>query len=159
MWAFMLIYMLLVFSIKLLLLSMLIRVFAPEKRTVFFIRILLGLVVAYYVAGLVVRIRICWPPAAYWRGETDKCVDIFAVFVADSTISLITDAAILVLPLLLTWSLHMPRMQKVRIACILGAGGLATISNIYRLCLMFNEGRSKDITNFFVKLLLTGYVT
>jgi hypothetical protein len=155
----MLIYMLLVFSIKLLLLSTLIRIFAPKERPVFYIRILLGLVVAYYVAGLVVRIRFCWPPAAYWRGETDKCVNIFAVLVADSTISLITDGAILVLPLLLTWSLQMPRMQKLRIACILGAGGLATISNIYRLFLMFNEGRSEDITNFTVKLVLTGYVT
>lgn len=159
MWGLMLIYELVVFVLKILLLSMLIRVFGPKKKAVLFIKIFLALVVAYYVIGVIIRIRICWPPAAYWTGQTEKCLDIFAIFVADSVISLITDGGILILPLFLTRSLQMPTMQKLRIAATLGTGGLATISNIYRLVLMFREGRSADMTNFIVKLLLTGNVS
>jgi hypothetical protein len=152
----MVIYTLLVFSIKVLLLSMLIRVFGPQKKAVLCIKIFLGIVVAYYTIGTIIRIRICWPPSAYWLGEMDKCLDIFAIFVVDSAISIVTDGVILLLPFFLTRSLQMPTIQKLRIAGILGAGGLATVSNIYRMILMYEQGRSADVTNFIVKLLLTG---
>jgi hypothetical protein len=155
----MLIYDLVVFVLKILLLSMLIRVFGPQKKAVLLIKIFLGFVIAYYLSGIVVRIRICWPPSAYWTGQLEKCLDIFAIFTADSAISLITDGVILVLPLFLTRSLQMPTVQKLRIAGILGAGGLATISNVYRMVLMVDQGRSADLTNFIIKLLLTGYVS
>lgn len=112
-------------------------------------------VIAYYIAILLVRIFVCTPISGFWDG---KCVNLDAVFIADSFVSLITDGAILVLPILLTWSLHMSLKKKIKIASILGFGGLTTVTNVYRLYLAFAERDTADVSVYIVRLLYTGYV-
>lgn len=55
----------------------------------------------------------------------------------------------------LTWSLHMPRENKLRIAVVLGAGGFATLFSLYRLAAIF-ETVSQDPTRLFTRLDLLG---
>jgi hypothetical protein len=49
-----------------------------------------------------------------------------------------TDLAILILPIPLVWSLHMPFQKKIRIEALLGAGGIATEPVSSNLFLSFN---------------------
>jgi hypothetical protein len=124
-------------------------------------RFILGLLVfilAYYGAVLLVRIFLCTPVSAYWIPNSGKCVNIRALFIVDSFVSLITDGAIIILPIILTWPLRLSIGQKVKVVAILGAGGIATISNIYRICLLFTAGASTDKTTFSTRLDFAGYV-
>lgn len=124
----------------------------------FFIRVFATFILTYYFAILFARIFLCTPISTYWNPGNGTCIDYYVVFTIDAFMSLITDGAILVLPIILAWPLHLPMSKKIRVVAILGAGGLTIVTNIYRLCLMFNEGTSDDQTRFWVKLLYTGYV-
>ncbi|CAG5137557.1 uncharacterized protein ALTATR162_LOCUS148 [Alternaria atra] len=143
-------------SIKLSLLSLIARIFAPYKRRVQGIKALGGLLILYYIISLSLKIRICWPISAYWKGQTEKCLNQSAVITADSIISTVTDAIILVLPLPLTWSLQLPRNKKLRVSGMLAVGGLATAFSAWRLHLILTEGKSPDATIIFVQIVLSG---
>lgn len=146
-------------TVKLALLIIIARVFGPvHKRTRIGIWIFMGFITAYYVSGIIVKIRICWPIPAYWRGETDKCLDQAAIVLVDSIISVVSDLAILLLPTPLTWSLQMPNKRKARVVGLLCAGGIATAFSVYRLVMIVNEGQSANQSIVFIKVILTGYV-
>lgn len=141
--------------IKVLLILMLKRIFYPFGLLAVAIRIFLFFTVGYYCAILLVRIFSCIPISSFWNGN-GSCVNLDAVFIVDSFVSLITDTAILVLPIILVWNLHLPLKRKVKIAALLGAGGLATVSNVYRLWLTFHSLGTKDTTHYTIHLLYTG---
>ncbi|KAK9415977.1 hypothetical protein SUNI508_09937 [Seiridium unicorne] len=142
---------------KLALLLLIARIFGSVyTKTIRGIYIFLGLLVIYYVTALIIKIRICSPISAYWKGEQDKCIDQTALITADSVISVVSDLAILLLPTPLTWSLNMSRKKKMRVVGILCAGGLATAFSIYRLGITVAEGNSTNQTIVFVKLVFSG---
>ena len=145
-------------SIKLSLLSLIARVFAPYKRKVQGIQALGVILIIYYITSLILKIRICWPISAYWHLEMDKCLDQSAIILGDSIISTVTDAIILLLPLPLTWSLQITRGRKLRVGGMLAVGGLATAFSAWRLHLILTEGASPDATILFVQVVLSGYV-
>lgn len=146
-------------SIKLSLLSLIARVFAPFKRKVQGIQVLGVILIIYYITSLILKIRICWPISAYWHLQMDKCLDQSAIILGDSIISTVTDAIILLLPLPLTWSLQITRGRKLRVGGMLAVGGLATAFSAWRLHLILTDGASPDATILFVQVVLSGYVT
>ncbi|KAF4765366.1 hypothetical protein HAV15_003320 [Penicillium sp. str.  len=141
--------------VKIALLSILTRIFAPYRAKVWFIYILLACLCVYYVIALIIKIRMCDPIPAYWTGG-GKCLDQNAALIADSVISVVSDIIILVLPLPLTWSLQMSRNRKLRVIGLLGAGGLATGFSLYRLVLVLKTGNPADMSIFFVIIILSG---
>ena len=151
-------YALMTLFIKLSILSLIARVFAPYKRRMQGIYVLGALLIAYYLTSLVLKIRVCWPISAYWRGDQSKCLNQSAVITADAIISTVTDAIILVLPLPLTWSLQLPPKKKMRVGSMLAVGGLATAFSAWRLHLILTDGHSPDSTILFVQVVLSGYV-
>lgn len=149
-------YPLMTLFIKLSILALIARIFAPYKRRMQGIYAFAILLIIYYLTSLILKIRVCMPVSAYWKGEMDKCIDQTAVFTADSLISTVTDAIILVLPLPLTWSLQISLQKKMRVGGMLAVGGLATAFSAWRLHLVLNEGKSQDLTIFFIQVVLTG---
>ncbi|KAF4980174.1 hypothetical protein FZEAL_3752 [Fusarium zealandicum] len=144
-------------SVKLALVSIIVRVFGSvHKKTTIGIYIFIGMLVVYYVVGLFIKIFVCWPISAYWRGEMDKCLDQSAIVTADSIISVVSDLAILLLPTPLTWSLQLSRRKRLRISGILCAGGVATAFSVYRLIMILEEGKEANQTLVFTKVLLSG---
>lgn len=143
-------------AIKLSLLTLIARIFSPYKKRIQGIYALGGLLVVYYIVSLILKIRICWPIAAYWKGDQSKCLNQSAVITADSIISTVTDAIILVMPLPLTWSLQLPARKKIRVGGMLAVGGLATAFSGWRLNLILTNGKSKDTTILFVQIVLSG---
>ncbi|KAB8077919.1 hypothetical protein BDV29DRAFT_167340 [Aspergillus leporis] len=142
--------------VKYAILSILIRIFAPYRMRIMFIYGLLACLTIYYIIAEVVKIRMCDPVSSYWTLKPASCLDQRAALIADSVISAITDAIILVLPLPLTWSLQMSRSKKLRVIGMLSAGGLATAFSIYRLVLVLRDGSSPDMTVVFTCVILSG---
>ncbi|KAJ5249579.1 hypothetical protein N7524_011895 [Penicillium chrysogenum] len=144
-----------VLFVKIALLSIITRIFAPYRAKVMFIYVLLGCLGVYYVIALIIKIRMCDPIPTYWTGVGGKCLDQNAALIADSVISVVSDFIILVLPLPLTWSLQMSRNRKLRVMGLLGADGLATAFSLYRLVLVLT-GNPVDMSIFFVIVILSG---
>lgn len=145
-------------AVKLALLVIIIRVFGSvHKKTLVGVYVLIGMLVAYYGSGFFIKLFICWPISAYWRGERDKCLNQSAIITSDAIISVISDLTILLLPTPLTWSLQLPRRKRLRVSGILCAGGIATAFSIYRLILIIAERRSANQTVVFVQVILSGY--
>ncbi|GFF38148.1 hypothetical protein IFM51744_03696 [Aspergillus udagawae] len=143
--------------VKIALLSIIIRIFAPYRSKIIFIYAFLGCLCVYYIIAEIVKIRMCDPIPSYWLNTPGrKCLDQSAALLADSVISVISDLIILLLPLPLTWSLQMSRNKKLRVIGILSAGGLATAFSIYRLILVVRDGQTKDMTIFFVCIIMSG---
>jgi hypothetical protein len=144
--------------VKIALLAILTRIFAPYRGKVWFIYIFLGCLCCYYIVALIIKIRICYPIPRYWLGDQveGSCLDQNAALVADSVISVVSDIIILILPLPLTWSLQMSLNRKLRVMGLLGAGGLATGFSLYRLIMVLKG--SSDQGLMFVRVILSGYV-
>uniref|UniRef100_A0A8H7NKK7 Rhodopsin domain-containing protein n=1 Tax=Bionectria ochroleuca TaxID=29856 RepID=A0A8H7NKK7_BIOOC len=143
--------------VKLSLLLLIARVFGSvHKKTMWGIRVLIGGIVAYYVSGVFIKIFICWPISAYWRGERDKCMNQSAIITADAIISAISDLAILLLPTPLTWSLQLALKKRLRVIAMLCAGGVATAFSLYRLVLILSEANSQNQSIVFTKVILSG---
>lgn len=148
--------------IKSSLLLMITRIFSPVHYRVYFIYTFLACMACYYFAVLMAKTMVCIPISAYWESTSSasamtslaRCLNQRALFITDCLVGLITDAMILVLPLTFTWSLHMTREKKLRIAVLLGAGGFATLFSLYRLVVIF-EAVSQDPTRIFTRLDLT----
>lgn len=140
------------------LLSILIRIFKPYKGKIIFIYVLLGCLTVYYITAEGIKLGMCEPVEAFWNHNIKGfCLDQQAAFLSDSVISVVTDLIILILPLPLTWSLQMPLAKKLRVIGMLSAGGLATAFSIYRLVLVITQGASKDMTMFFICVVMSGY--
>ncbi|EEH49680.2 uncharacterized protein PADG_05759 [Paracoccidioides brasiliensis Pb18] len=146
------------FLTKASILLILTRVFAPYRKTVRFIYIYFGVLLAYYIPAIIVKIRICIPISHFWMGQTSNgsCLDERAIILADAIISVVSDLTILILPLLLTHSLKMSLRKKIRVIGILGAGGLACASSIVRLVLIVQRGKAEDQTYVFMQINLWG---
>lgn len=144
--------------VKIALLAILTRIFAPFRGKVWFIYIFLGCLCCYYTVALIVKIRICGPIPRYWLGEQvpGTCLDQTAALIADSVISVVSDLIILILPLPLTWSLQMSRNRKLRVIGLLGAGGLATGFSLYRLVMVLQGSNDEGL--MFTRVILSGYV-
>ncbi|PYH49580.1 uncharacterized protein BP01DRAFT_370258 [Aspergillus saccharolyticus JOP 1030-1] len=143
--------------VKVALLSILIRIFAPYRTKVLMIYFFLGCLCIYYVIAEIVKIRMCDPISGYWTGSPNaRCLNQRAALIADSVISVVSDLIILILPLPLTWSLQMSRSKKLRVIGMLSAGGLATAFSLYRLVLVVQDGSSRDQTIVFTCVILSG---
>ncbi|EEA25140.1 conserved hypothetical protein [Talaromyces marneffei ATCC 18224] len=117
--------------VKVALLTLLARVFKPYRKWVIFIYVNLGVILTY----------------------GGSCLNQGKVIVADSVMSVVTDLAILILPLPLTWSLQMPLEKKLKVIGLLSAGGLATGFSLYRLVMIVQDGQSPDQTMVFTRVV------
>ncbi|OJK02613.1 hypothetical protein ASPACDRAFT_112756 [Aspergillus aculeatus ATCC 16872] len=153
-----LVYVPMVFVIKVALLAVMLRLFAPDKHKVMLVYGTI-IVLLYYIPALFIKIFFCNPISAYWYGleaTNGTCMDQRKVIIAGATISMISDFWILVLPISMLWSLKMSFSKKLRVLGILGAGGLATGFSIWRLVMMVDESRTSDTTWFWIHCVLTG---
>ncbi|KAL4862449.1 hypothetical protein BDV12DRAFT_203034 [Aspergillus spectabilis] len=152
-----LLYVPMVYIIKLALLSIMLRLFAPDPKKVQIIHASIIILTLYYIPAVFIKIFFCKPISAYWYGVENggSCMDQRKVIIADSAISIASDFWILILPVPMLWSLKMSLTKKMRVVGILGAGGLATGFSIWRLYMMVVEGQTADTTWFWIHAVLT----
>lgn len=141
------------------LIYILIRVFHPIHTAVIFLYCLLGVVICYFSVIMLVKIFVCIPVPAYWHLSERvhaTCLRQSSLIIADSTVSFATDVAILASPVVLTWSLQMPTMKKLRVICVLGLGGVAVGFSLFRLVIGIRERKTPHDTVYFTRSILTG---
>ncbi|KAL4771204.1 hypothetical protein BDW60DRAFT_223569 [Aspergillus nidulans var. acristatus] len=157
-YAITLVYVPMVFVIKLALLAVMLRIFAPDRQKVMIVYGTIVVLLLYYIPALFIKIFFCKPISTYWFGAEvtgGTCLDQRKVIIADATISMISDFWILVLPIPMLWSLKMCLSKKLRVIGILGAGGLATGFSVWRLVMMVDESQTPDTTWFWIHCVLT----
>ena len=145
------------FVTKASILLILVRVFQPFKPLVNFIYVFFGIIAAYYIPVVFLKLFICIPVSKFWDKDREgSCIDQNAMITADAFISVLSDIIILILPIIGTRPLQMPGKKKVRVIGILGAGGVACASSIIRLVLIMKKARSQDDTYVFMRINLWG---
>lgn len=88
----------------------------------------------------------CIPLKKLWDPTvTGACVDYSRLFIFYSTLNLITDFIIVVMPLPIIWRLQMPREKRITVCVMFGLGGIVVVASAMRLA-SFNNFNVLDIT-------------
>lgn len=110
-----------IFLIKLSILSQYIQVFMPNKqpRFLYWTTILLiGANLCSYFVLLILQIWSCRPMRKSWDPFVTggHCLDTFALNIGASTVNVVSDTVIFLLPQAVIWRLNMPTKQKVAVS-------------------------------------------
>ncbi|KAH7150720.1 hypothetical protein DER46DRAFT_538101, partial [Fusarium sp. MPI-SDFR-AT-0072] len=110
------------------------RVFAVERRVSIGIRFFVWASLVAYTPMEFVRIFVCSPIRTLWDPlvKHGRCLNQRKVFFASLALAILTDTIILLIPIPLVYKMNAPARTKVKIALLLGVGGLATSFTIFR---------------------------
>ncbi|OLN86372.1 hypothetical protein CCHL11_06361 [Colletotrichum chlorophyti] len=105
-----------------------------------------------YVPLQILKTAICIPISAFWNPQTPHatCLSQRVIFIADLIVAIVSDVVILLLPIPLLWRLRAPMLKKLKAFALLGAGGIAAATTVYRLYLAISLLSSEDMTADFV---------
>jgi hypothetical protein len=148
------------FFTKTTLILMVTRVFATSRKTVVVGYIFIILMLCYYLPVLIIKAQICRPIEGYWDKTIEsKCFNQRAVFVADTSMSAVSDTAVLCLPIPIALTLRMTWQKRLKVIVMLSAGGAATAFSIARMVLVLQLQLSADDPVDFVRFNLLGFVS
>lgn len=122
--AFECLYVTAVAAIKLSILAMYLRLF-PGREFKLAAWTIGGIIVAWWIAIVLVCIFQCNPVHKAWLpwGE-GVCINLKGSFIGNALPNILTDVAILVMPVKQVWHLHATMAQKVSLLCTFGLGSL-----------------------------------
>lgn len=123
--------------IKISILLLYCRIF-PDRRFHRWVYAMGAFVVAYSIAAFFAFLFQCVPLAAGWDLSVQgTCINIGAAFTAFGAINVITDAAILAMPLPQLWRLNTTTARKVQLVAVFLTGGLCvhTSCRLFHLCI------------------------
>ncbi|KAL2040179.1 hypothetical protein N7G274_007082 [Stereocaulon virgatum] len=118
---------------------------------------ILGLIItAWAIAVVATTIFQCRPVQGFWdKSMNPTCaVNVYAYFIGKAIPNIITDWALLFLPIPYIWRLHQSRAQKVALCGVFGLGGFISMLSIIRLAIMVTQllksVSDKDVTWLFI---------
>jgi hypothetical protein len=140
---------------KVTLLLILARTLTPYKKIMALIWGSMGAMLAFYNFVTILKIRICTPIDLFWDPNVQgSCWNEHLILIADTVMSVVSDLAVLALPMPLLWCMQIPVKKKLGIAALLGFGGVATATSIVRLVLIFGSlAPDKTVAGIQFKLL------
>ncbi|KAL8803404.1 MAG: hypothetical protein Q9182_003202 [Xanthomendoza sp. 2 TL-2023] len=117
------------FLIRFSILLQYLRIFVPNKRNNRFmfyaIHLLIWCNLIFYLSKFIGLLAICVPRRKLWQPWTEgHCGDPNTWFIASGLFNVISDFAILVLPLRCIWKLQIPTRKKIMIALVFATGFL-----------------------------------
>jgi hypothetical protein len=140
---------------KLALLLLYLRIFAGRKIRIA-TWIVIGVVIAHFlVINILFWVTLCQPFAYKWDKSIPggHCVDYTAAYRYVSIPNLVTDLALLVLPISTLWKLKMGKSRKVGILMTFLAGGLG-VSNERPWCAFNSESqRNREIITAIIRFV------
>ncbi|WWD18846.1 hypothetical protein CI109_103301 [Kwoniella shandongensis] len=80
----------------------------------------------------------CRPVHAAWSVQTGQCIDVVTVYLSSAPINILTDLAILLLPLPILTGLRMERRTKIVLVTTFIVGGFVTIVDVIRIAYLQN---------------------
>lgn len=114
-------------STKLSLMLLIIRIFCSVHYDIpYFLTVTLMLInSAFYLCYIVVPAALCKPRQKIWTPQLPgKCLDVTKLYLASAIFNFLSDLAMLSVPILLIWRLHMSVRRKMGITVIFCTGGL-----------------------------------
>ena len=115
----------LIFVSKLSILLQYMKLFTPSHtgKTYWSIHFLIWSNLLFYLAIMLAELIECIPREMIWDPEVPgHCINISAALVAGAVINVISDFAILVLPMGKIWQLHMSPKRKLGICAVFSTG-------------------------------------
>lgn len=110
--------------IKFSLLAMYLRIF-PSRGFKIAAWIIGGTVLSWWIAIVLVCIFQCNPIYVAWEPwEAGQCINLKGSFIGNAVPNIITDIAILIMPVKQVWALHTAPAQKISLICTFGLGSL-----------------------------------
>ncbi len=89
---------------------------------------------AWYLATTFPVIFQCSPIHRFWdKSIPGTCIDVQSFLISTAIISIITDLAIVVMPIPLVWQLHLPINRRIGICAIFFLGGIVVLASIVRV--------------------------
>ncbi|KAL8730733.1 MAG: hypothetical protein Q9181_004571 [Wetmoreana brouardii] len=137
----------LIFVTKLSILLQYIRIFMPDRAGVTYrtTQLIIWFNLLYYTALMFADIFQCTPREKIWHPwVAGRCINLRVTYIAGATINIVSDVAMLVLPLNAVWHLHMPNKKKWGVSAVFGAGIIACASSILRLYESVRYCQTKD---------------
>ncbi|KAJ9624475.1 hypothetical protein H2203_005210 [Taxawa tesnikishii (nom. ined.)] len=102
--------------------------------------------ITYALWSILSNICICTPVAYFWDQSIPKgrCLNKKAVWFTNASLNILTDIAILILPLPSLQRLRLPRRQKIGLMGVFALGGFVCLVSILRLKYLHQISISKD---------------
>jgi hypothetical protein len=124
-WISILFYMMSLVFLKLAFLFQYYRLMSVSKMRYVFLAAI-GIVVAWAISQAIMAFLQCVPLQGVWDHRINaKCIPrTVTLWYFNGVFNIVTDVAILVLPLPILWKLELPRSQKILLTCIFGLGFL-----------------------------------
>ncbi|KAL4944958.1 hypothetical protein BDV06DRAFT_219765 [Aspergillus oleicola] len=97
-----------------------------------------GIAIAWSIAIVCVSIFQCTPVAKTWNSTLPgTCIDLRGMFIGNAVPNIITDIAILSLPVRVVWKLQAPLANRVSVIGLFMLGSFVVFCSIYRFTTLF----------------------
>lgn len=152
-----------VFFVKLSILLQYLRIFVPNRKGnmsgFVAIQICIWGCFTMYLVATIFAIAQCTPRKKIWNPlmNTGHCIDTSAAYLSTAIFNVITDFAILILPMPILWKLQMPRKKKILTTAVFATGFLACVTSVWRTYYAWQIFQSRDISYNVVKMGLWTY--
>ncbi|KAF4331543.1 integral membrane protein [Fusarium beomiforme] len=118
-----------------------------EERTRRAIYIVGAIVLLFSIETVVVSVFMCVPIRKFWVPSLPGfCVDKRALWFTNSSLHIITDIAIIIIPMPELSRLNLPRGQKIALLLVFACGFFACATSIIRLHTLIQVSSGKDLT-------------
>ncbi|KAL3481649.1 ribosomal protein L36e-domain-containing protein [Aspergillus californicus] len=149
----------LIFTTKLSIFLLYLRVFAPTRQgnTYRVILLLISFNLAFYLANFFMKAFQCSPRAKIWDENTPgHCININIPILVTAVINVASDLMMLCVPIICVWRLHMTTKRKVGISAIFAAGIFGCFASIMRLEVSVDNRDTDDRTyDWYSEMLWT----
>ncbi|RFU29338.1 hypothetical protein B7463_g7012, partial [Scytalidium lignicola] len=101
-------------------------------------------VIAWAICVIFLFIFICVPVQKLWYPDLPgHCINQVGTWIANAAATIITDLAILILPIPQLWKLKLHRSEKIALTCAFSLGFFVVFASAYRFSVLFSYS-SKD---------------
>ncbi len=114
-----------IFITKLSILLLYLRIFVPsgKPKIYYAIHFVIWFNLLFYLANIPIEIWPCIPREKLWSPSLPgHCINDDLVFVSGGIINVVSDFAILLLPIMSIWRLQMPTRRKVGVSAVFATG-------------------------------------
>lgn len=122
------IYSLALFFTRLSIFLLILRIFCSVQRDRFWwlTQVLIGVNAIFYIMFFFIPIFLCSPRSKIWNPEeSGHCLKIDDLYLASGIFNVLSDIAMLSVPIYLIWNLQMSFRRKLGVSAIFGTGALS----------------------------------
>lgn len=116
------------------------RIFKVSQRLLIAIWVMGTVIICWYITSVLVGCFQCYPARFLWDRTIPggKCIPEDALWIGSSVSSLVTDAAILAVPMPIIWNMRVTWRQRIAISAVFLLGSLYVfISLLCEICMAF----------------------